>query len=92
MTMGFAFNYTSTVAQTYTWPSTIIDQLPLGYMNVVQMYVGAQNNLQMAIQVTLTDVAGTAMTNGQGARFVGLSLDLEKISDRYVLVPSIGKA
>ena len=92
MTMGFAFNYTSTVAQTYTWPSTIIDQLPLGYMNVVQMYVGAQNNLQMAIQVTATDVAGTAMSNGKGARFVGLSLDLEKISDRYVLVPSIGKA
>jgi hypothetical protein len=88
LTMGFAVNYNSTVVQTNTWPSTTLDQLPV--FQVDQHVAGAYNK-GMSLQVTVSDVAGTG-SSGQGARFVGLAIELDRIGDRMRQVPAAGKA
>ena len=91
-TMGFAVNYLSTIVQTASWPSVVVDQLPGGAINVVQQHVAGAYMKQMALQVTVSDTAGTNMSNGKGARYVGLSLELEAIGGRFQQVPVAGKA
>lgn len=89
ITMSFAVNYQSAIVQTYSWPSAVIDRLPNA---IVQQHVGGAYMKQLALQVTVSDTPGTNATNGRGARFVGLSLELEALDGRYRQVPSIGKA
>ena len=87
--MYFEVNYQNGPVQSYTWPSLVIDELPLP---VVMQHVGAQYNKQMSIRVTVFDVPGTEVTTGRGARFVGLSLALRKLGDTFRQVPAAGRA
>jgi len=88
LTMSIAVNYASGFVQSFTWPSGKLDELAVP---VVQQHVGAKYNKSMSLQITVSDAAGTSVTNGQGARFVGLSMELEKLGDTFRQVPAIGR-
>jgi hypothetical protein len=86
--MQLAFNYDPTIQQTATWASTQLDQLSY---DQVQMHVGALYNKGMALQITVSDTEGASATNGQGASFVNVAVELDAIGPRYRAVPSGGR-
>jgi hypothetical protein len=89
LTMGFAVNYDSTIVQTYTWPSSVLDTLPV--FEVEQHVAGAYNK-EMSLQITVSDVLGANAVTGQGARFVGLAVEMDRIGDRMRQIPAAGRA
>jgi hypothetical protein len=79
-----AFNYDDTVRQTATWSSTQLRSLSV--KGQVEAYVGNAYNKQMAMQVTVSDTAGSAMTTGAGMRFVSTAIELQNLGPRYKLL------
>jgi hypothetical protein len=79
-----AFNYDDTVRQTSTWSSTQLRSL--GVRGQVESYVGNAYNKQMAVQVTISDTEGAAMTTGAGMRFAAIAIELQNLGPRYKLL------
>lgn len=82
--MQFAFNYDDTVRQTATWSPSQLRSLNV--RGQVETYVGAAWNKGMSVQVTVSDTAGTAMSNGAGMRFVATAIELQNLGPRYRLL------
>ena len=78
LTMGFAVNYVPTVVQTNTWTSPF-----LGYGSQVEEHFAGAYNKAMAVQITVSDTAGAAITTGAGCRFVGLAIELDNLGQKY---------
>jgi hypothetical protein len=89
LSMGFSVNYSPTIKQTYSWSSAVMDQLPVFQ---VEQHVAGAYNKEMALQITVSDIQGVNQTTGQGARFIGLAIELDQIGDRMRQVPAAGKA
>ena len=87
--LEFAFNYDEDVRQTSTWYSYQLSELPI--RGQVETHVAAKHNKSMSMQVTVSDVAGSAMTTGAGMRFVSVAVELEAIGNRYRQVPAAGR-
>jgi hypothetical protein len=89
VTVAFATNYSTTVQQSHTWLSGAVDELPV---KSVQLNAAGNIALQMALQVTVSDTQGANITNGRGARFVALNVELEQLDGTYPQIPSGGRA
>jgi hypothetical protein len=87
--LEFAFNYDDSVRQTSTWYSYQLSELPI--RGQVETHVAAKHNKSMSMQVTVSDVAGSAMTTGAGMRFVSVAIELEAIGNRYRAIPAAGR-
>jgi hypothetical protein len=88
-TMGLSVNYQPAIVQTRTWESTQIDELPY---DQVSMHMAGAYNKVMSIQLTVNDTEGTNSTNGQGAQFESLAVELDQIGNRFRRIPRQGKA
>lgn len=86
LTMTVATDYNPTVLETAT--TTSANQLQVAPRLQFEHHVSGANNKAMAIQVSVTDSAGAAVTNGHGARFVALSVELDAIGQRYRRLPA----
>ena len=73
-----AINYDPTIVQTATYPAA-----QLQGSGRCQMVIGAKWNQAMSYQFTVSDVdSGVVGQTGQGARFIALAVELDKIGDR----------
>jgi hypothetical protein len=88
VTISVATNYSSAIQQSKTWGSNIVDELP---NNIVHLHIGAQLMMQAALQISVSDVQGTNMVTGKGARFVSLNVELSQENETYRQVPAIGR-
>ena len=84
-----ATNYQGSIVQSSTWSDAIVASLPIPQ---VEMHVAGFANKQQSVQVTVSDVAGTLATTGQGARFVTASIELQRIGDRWPQIAAAGRA
>lgn len=84
--IDLAFNYDDTVRQSESWSSTQLK--PLNIRGQVEARVAAAYNKQMAVQITVSDTAGAAMTTGAGMRFAALALELQNLGPKYKLLPA----
>jgi hypothetical protein len=89
VTMGFAVNYKSETVQSHTWSSYVVDNLR---RKVVMQHVASKHMKQLALQVSVSDVQGDTVANGKGARFVGLSLELQPLGGQFRQVPAMGRS
>jgi hypothetical protein len=85
LTISFAYDYSATTSQSYTWTWPVIQRFQGMPIERVRMDVGQQK--ASAIQVTITDQTptGGGATTGQGVRFVGLTAEMGIYPGNYRL-------
>jgi hypothetical protein len=85
-----AINYNGTIVQTAKWAAAALAKSP--NPGQVIMDIAGVNNQAMSYQFTISDVdPGVSGESGQGARFIGLGLSLNKIGPRYPFIPTASK-
>jgi hypothetical protein len=88
--ISLAINNNPNPVQTVNWPPAVLTQNPIP--GQVSMFVGAQWNQAMSYQFSVQDTdGGFSGESGQGARFVNLTVALEKLGDRYPFLPVSAK-
>jgi hypothetical protein len=89
LSIALTVNGTSTQVQGASWPSKYISNLPRAQ---VSMHVAGAYAKAESIGITVSDVAGSSMTTGQGADFINVACEIDVISDRFRQVPAQAKA
>lgn len=89
LTLEIAQNYQPATVQSFTWTDEQIAELNIPQ---VEMHVGGMFNKQQALQVTISDVGGPLAQTGQGARFISVGIELQRIGDRWPQVAVGGRA
>lgn len=87
--IDLSFDYQEPVRQTASWTSAQLARLPIP--GQVEVHVAAKYNSSQSVRITVSDVAGTAMTSGAGMRLVAVAYELQPKGQRYRGIPVLGR-